>query len=213
MSFILDALKKSETERQQQSNAEFAAVPSATSSTSVPRWLWVVGILLLVNLLVLVSLLLRQDTPAMNQPTTGSVPAGEDVAMEAPSSFEQQLESARQRAPVQTPAAQDSVITPAPATPLERVEPVVISQNPAAINSDNVHPTLQEVMANGSMSLPELHLDIHVYAPAAEDRFVFINMSKYREGMQLAEGPMVIEISADGVLLGHQGQSFLLPRE
>ena len=66
MSFILDALKKSETDRQHQSNAEFTAVPVSPRAPAVPRWLWAVGILLAINLMVLIGLLLRPETPGMN---------------------------------------------------------------------------------------------------------------------------------------------------
>ena len=66
MSFILDALKKSETDRQQQSTAEFASVPTSPAPTGVPRWLWVVGLLLAINIVILVGVLLRPEaeTPA-----------------------------------------------------------------------------------------------------------------------------------------------------
>ena len=46
MSFILDALKKSETERQQQGPSDFANVPSSAESPRAPRWLWVLAALL-----------------------------------------------------------------------------------------------------------------------------------------------------------------------
>ena len=59
MSFILDALKKSESERQQQGAAEFAQVPVGRDSNRPPLWLWVLGILLVVNLAVLGGVLLR----------------------------------------------------------------------------------------------------------------------------------------------------------
>ena len=49
MSFILDALKKSETERQNQGKAEFADVPSSADGPRAPRWLWPLGALLAVN--------------------------------------------------------------------------------------------------------------------------------------------------------------------
>jgi len=38
-------------------------------------------------------------------------------------------------------------------------------------------------------------------------------MTKLREGEQLAEGPVVAEITPEGVVLGHQGQFFVLPRD
>ena len=47
MSFILDALKKSETERQQQAGGEFSNVPSSSGDQQSFKWLWILGLLLL----------------------------------------------------------------------------------------------------------------------------------------------------------------------
>jgi general secretion pathway protein B len=74
-------------------------------------------------------------------------------------------------------------------------------------------PTIHEVIANGTVMLPNLHLDIHVYSDIPEDRFVFINMSKQRENSKLTEGPVVKEILPEGVILEYQGTSFLLTRD
>jgi hypothetical protein len=38
-------------------------------------------------------------------------------------------------------------------------------------------------------------------------------MSKYKERATLDEGPVVREITPDGVVLEHLGMKFLLPRE
>ena len=65
MSFILDALKKSENDRQEHSSAEFASVPSGTTTSGPPRWLWVLVALLAINVVVLLGLLLRDDTRAV----------------------------------------------------------------------------------------------------------------------------------------------------
>ena len=65
----------------------------------------------------------------------------------------------------------------------------------------------------GLLQLPDLHLDIHVYSNIPEDRFVFVNMSKYKERGTLDEGPVVREITPDGVILEYLGTGFLLPRE
>lgn len=73
--------------------------------------------------------------------------------------------------------------------------------------------TIDELRLNGTLQLPELHIDIHVYAEDPAERFVFINMKKQRENSQLDEGPVVAEITTDGVILKHQGSTFLLPRE
>ena len=65
MSFILDALRKSESERQQQQAAEFATVPSGATATAAPRWLWLVGSLLVLNLVVLAVFLFRGGADGM----------------------------------------------------------------------------------------------------------------------------------------------------
>ena len=63
MSFILDALKKSETERQQQSGGEFSTVPTSSPDARPKPWLWVLVVLLAINLAVLLGILLRPDLP------------------------------------------------------------------------------------------------------------------------------------------------------
>ena len=73
--------------------------------------------------------------------------------------------------------------------------------------------TIDELRLDGQLQLPDLHLDIHVYSDAPEERFVFINMVKHRERSRLDEGPVVSEITPEGVILDYQGRTFLLPRE
>ncbi len=228
MSFILDALKKSETDRQQRSSAEFAGVPTSSERAAAPRWLWALGVLLAINLVVLVGLLLRSsDAPATSastgltdiQSAARNAPvrsvAAEDEAnrddparFEAPdgdTSFAAQVARAKQNRP---PPGNSEVTGPEtpPAATFEPEAPVVTT-NVAAL------PTIYEVITDGTLVLPELHLDIHVYSDAPEDRFVFINMSKQREQSRLSEGPIVKEITPNGVVLEYNDTSFLLPRE
>lgn len=212
MSFILDALKKSESDRQQQGHAEFAGVPTSPGRPSVPRWLWVLGILLAINLVVLIGLLIKPDSIA--EPT--AVPAQAEMNKmpvantDSPPSFKEQVASAQLNPPEQQTT--DSIVEKDAQT-RTLVKPVLISQNPAAIPAADLYPSIQEVRASGMSDLPELHLDIHVYSSAPKDRFVFINMVKLREGSRLSEGPKIFEITPDGVVLEHQGQSFLLLRD
>lgn len=215
MSFILDALKKSETDRQQHGPAEFAGVPTSNGRQPTPRWLWVLGILLAVNLAVLLGLLLRPDLPAR---PVAAVPATADN-----DDFAERVAIARQNAPARdetpTPAAQ---ATPPATSPVVRESPApeqtaTMRTTPpasqAASASTSSLPTIHEVVAEGMVTLPPLHVDIHVYGESPKDRFVFINMNKHTEGSILAEGPIVEEITTDGVILRYNGISFLLPRD
>ena len=74
-------------------------------------------------------------------------------------------------------------------------------------------PSLVELRANGTLQLPDMHVDIHVYSDVPSERFVFINMNKYQEKSRLDEGPVVDEITSDGVILEYHGTIFLLPRD
>ena len=59
-------------------------------------------------------------------------------------------------------------------------------------------------------SLPELRLDLHVYAANPAERYAFINMHKVREGDTTAEGVQVKEITREGVVLDYRGTEFVL---
>jgi general secretion pathway protein B len=213
MSFILDALKKSETDRQQQGSAEFSGVPTSDRRESAPRWLWVLGALLAINLAVLLGLLLKPGSPPAvaassalpEEPAATST--SEEPAASGTDEFAQQVATARQNAPARA--------EPRP-VPVENVrdDPPAPTITPSRGSTDTAAlPTIHEVQANGLVSLPELHVDIHVYSEVAEDRFVFINMNKHKEGSRLAEGPLVREITPGGVVLVQNGTTFLLPRD
>ncbi len=220
MSFILDALKKSENERQQQSDSEFATVPSGSDTPGMPRWLWVLGALLVVNAVVVTGLLLRPDTPAIG--TTSMQPAANTTVAAAPettsnaavesapaasTSFAERVDAAREdQAARATPAPEPAIASP---PPVVETRPVVA----APANEPALLPSIQEVVATGTLQLPPMHIDIHVYSETPSDRFVFINMNKYRESERLDEGPVVQEITRDGVVLAHLGTEFFLSRD
>lgn len=215
MSFILDALKKSETERQQQGPSDFANVPSSSESRGAPRWLWALGLLLAVNLVVLLGVLLQNDTSEI-------VPGQASKSQQAPAagqSFSERIREAQERESASRPraaatpeaAAEPVVEEPAPESVVEEPAPARAGSQPeftlAAL------PTADELRANGQLQMASLHLDIHVYSDTPAERFVFINMVRHREKSRLAEGPVVQEITPEGVILDYQGTRFLLPRE
>jgi general secretion pathway protein B len=205
MSFILDALKKSETERQQQTGGEFSAVPSRSGEEQSFKWLWILALLLLVNVAVLVGILLQPDKPAAEPADASDAPPPQSQVAEP--SFEEQIAVAKQNQPDLASAAavkQEPQSAPAVSTTVMR---------PATRSTTTRVLTIDEVRLNGSLEMTDLHLDIHVYSDDPAERFVFINMAKHREQSRLEEGPQVIEIRPDGVILEYQGTTFLLPRE
>ena len=209
MSFILDALKKSESERQRKGMPGIADVPQAAARSGGAKWIWIIGLLLTVNLAVLAWLMLQPDLP----PEDGQ-PAQEQQAAQATvppaERFSEIVADARNSQPVSAVESGRPLHTEEPLAPAGAASPGI--EAGAARVTDGL-PSFNELRAAGTLQLADLHLDIHVYSTTPAERFVFINMSRYGEQATLAEGPKVREITPEGVILEHMGTRFLLPRE
>jgi general secretion pathway protein B len=211
MSFILDALRKSEAERLKQDVPGFVSVPDGSQQKSGKKWIWLVAGLLSVNLVIVAIVLLRPD-PVVNPSETGSSgnivetkPAAATVNDSAAMPIRR---SANDIEPVaDTPLQQTGTDLSAEADLIASVDA------PSSPSANKTFVTFNNLRAQGVLNLPDMHLDIHVYAGQPADRFVFINMSKYKERATLTEGPMVKEITPEGVILEYRGTDFLLPRE
>ena len=223
MSFILEALRKSERERQQKASPGIGDVGFRPQEKSSNRWVIIVVAVLAINAVLVAGLLLRDRTnqpqeatrtvqpaslplsePAPARRPAITAPKREDVRPleeEVPDPDEQKpvpavVAMARQEVPTAAPT-QAPARAPAPARPP--------SSSPGV-------PTMEELVLSGNLEMSPLRLDIHVYSEQRGQRFVFINMSKYREGDSIKEGPRVETITTDGVVLSHQGNNFLLTR-
>jgi general secretion pathway protein B len=237
MSFILDALKKSEVERQRQ------AIPGLMDSRPPPPRskfpLWAVALiaLLVINVVILAVVLTRgapataPATASQSTPTTGA-PA---TSATAPSAASPAGVTSDHFSPMDAPHPSDArapvyapEIPPDYAGALRRSphaasssdtsarhdarvpDPVLTDSSPA---DSEVLPSINEINLADQPALANLHLDVHVYATQPSERFVYINMRRYREGATLAEGPVLERIRRDGVVLNYQGLRFVLPRQ
>ena len=223
MSFILDALKKSEIERQRQSMPGLMDAPASLRRGRLPVWAVILGCLLAINVAVLIVVLMRNSGPSIAAAARRDTPPA-DLKTPAVDEHFSPLSAAPVYAPeIPVPAAETSSnesaaarAAPHPeaqrAAPhsLRRPDPVLTEEE---TDNDEVLPTIHEINLTGAQALPELHLDVHVYATKPADRFVYINMRKYREGNTLQEGPVLEKIRRDGVVLNYQGLRFVLPRE
>lgn len=234
MSFILDALKKSEMDRQRQATPSLVDTGMARPRPRLPMWAVALCALLAVNLIVLLVMLTRgtpNSAPAVpphanaqsgrpESTASDSHPAaaaggGHFSPLDTPPVYAPEIPEAA--APVTAPAVASkptgsrNPVGSRAHTGLRR-DPVLNDQDYKADDAEAL-PTINEINLTGAQALPELHLDVHVYATQAAERFVFINMRKYHEGATLEEGPTVERIRRDGVVLNYQGLRFLLPRQ
>lgn len=210
MSIILDALKKSESDRQGKNRPESAHIPTGSKESSPSRWLSIVGILLLVNVIVLLVIFLKPD-PGVVEPAAVST-ADESITAAAPS-FRNLVANAKDRQGDAEPSDVVASDQPPTAAAVVQARPSVAAPADRPSTSTIAYKSFNEVRVNGSVQLPDLHLDLHVFNGKPADRFVFINMNKYGEHATMVEGPLVAEIVPEGVILEYAGARFLLPRE
>lgn len=74
-------------------------------------------------------------------------------------------------------------------------------------------PLYQDAASAPGAGLPQLRLDLHVFAARPQDRFVMINMRKLREGDSLPDGVRIDSITPEGAVVSRNGSRYLLPRE
>ena len=226
MSFILDALKKSEIERQRQSVPGLMDTRSGLRRSRLPVWAIALGVLLGINLLVLAFVLTRKSAPTA-QASQQAVAASAPEAAAPPETHFSPLDTAPvyapeipvtaspSPAPIQLPATRSGTAGGAgiAAVRREHRSDPLLTDPDASAQTQEVLPSITEISLTGAQALPELHLDVHVYATRPSERFVYINMRKYHEGATLQEGPAIERIRRDGVVLNYQGLRFVLPRQ
>lgn len=197
MSIILDALRKSEHQRQRNATPGIADHAVKPGGTKRGPWLTTIFVLLTLNGVLLAVLWLRQDAqpPPAGAPQLRQAPVRESTRPAANNS----ANAERQRAPVPTAKAATPAPVRAPKT------------TPAPASNDQL-PSMESLQLKGIITLAPMRIDLHVYSDVPAERFVFVNMKKQTEGSQLPEGPTVETITPEGVTLFWQGQRFVMSK-
>lgn len=112
---------------------------------------------------------------------------------------------------------EDAINEPAPAAEpepsdaeiaaLSKPVPTVASKSPRKAGNQNNAGVkrLRDMPPSFRTGFPPLNVDVHYYDDNPLRRFVIINGHKYRETDTLNEGPRVVEITVDGVILDQGG--------
>src|SRR5207253_3073114 len=222
MSFILDALKKSESDRQRHSGPALFEVKVAAPRSALPLWAVAVAALLVVNLAIVMWMLwphpaarsADSSTAATSLAAQGPQAAAASAPAPAPPPLSLTAPAASPAAPALPPTpgaasgAGDNPDDYAPAA--EPAAAPLLGNRVRRATADGV-PLYQDAAATAG--IPQLRLDLHVFAQRPQDRFVMINMHKLREGDSLPEGVHVDSITPEGAVLSYGGARFLLPRD
>jgi general secretion pathway protein B len=232
VSFILDALRKSEHERQRAAAPGLSQVPLATPEPQTPRWALAVMGVLVATVLVL-GAAWWQSSRAPAELAAAAPIVERSVELPAPRAVAPQ-----QAAPTRLPQRESSSLSAAAASaaggvetasaggqtreaelaPAPRVQALgnngEAAPRSAALGESSAPalPSAAALAAEGVV-LPPLKLELHAFSTRPRDRFVYINGRKYVEGDRLPEGPQVLSIEPTGAVLAHAGRRFVLVQE
>lgn len=216
MSYILDALKKSEKKRQHGSITEMLAVQDAVVLRSRKRALWpyLISIALVVNAGVFVWWLHPWQKEKGRE--TASTKIGVTSSSEAQGMPAKALE--RERPAIAEKAVPaDGAKQPAAAVGPKREQPVkrghaIPAESPPK-DTAKAAPgqkviAFAELPQSVQQGMPALTVSAHYYDSNPASRVVSINGRVVREGQNVAAGITLERITPDGVVLGFQGYRF-----
>ncbi len=221
MSLILDALKKSEAERQRGKVpnllSPLPSTPSHTQTDKKSSLPWLALIAVLVAALVAGYFYMKKTAPEpVDIPTTPTnaaaveASATQAVDIELPSTpVMSESKPVPAEKPLTTAVAPDKP-APTPTQAMTESPPPQITTEAVAESETRV-ASMAEMPVDQRQQLPALKLSMHVYSSEPGKRFAIIDGQRVNEGSVL--GTAVVEkIRQDGVVLSVQGQSYLLPR-
>ena len=219
MSYILDALKKSEQLRQRGAAPITLATPAPEAPPPTPAsYRNVLLALLLITAGISIGWLRPWQTPeVVTKPTVSSPPVPPSVVVSSPLVDLPRVNPAP--APQAVPVAPANVAAPAPPVaviPAPSV-PAIRPTQASAAKPDAEAPASEAAPSVMSMSelpqavrqeLPAIAIALHGYAREPRERIVMINNQMLRQGDQVAPGLRLEQITQDGVVLGYQGYRF-----
>lgn len=210
MSYILEALKKADQERSRGAVPDLRASHRMAGGRRDYRRLALVLVLLFLAVqALLLFLYLRGSPSAPPAPVALEDPPPSRIA--APPTRQAALPARDAPEPDSTPA----IVLAPPSAPTPRVMQAPTPAGRESVSEDTPVYSINP-WQRGSAAVQQLaaglSLDVHVYAQQPEQRFVLINMRRYREGERLEAGAVLERITPEGVVLSYQGEQFRYDR-
>ena len=211
MSYILEALKKAQAERQLGSVPTIDAAPLYSSAGPAPlnKLLWLA---LLVLALLLGLLLWRQMAlpPTVAQASLASAPLAQANAQPAAAKVVPKVVEAVPKAVAQAQVKvprQAAVVKPLPQPqpqPQPQPSAPVVAPEPAV-------PALRELPEPIQRQIPVIAIGGYIYSKNPADRLLLIDKSLRREGDELAPGLMLEKLQPAAAIFNYRGYRYRVP--
>lgn len=96
------------------------------------------------------------------------------------------------------------------ATPVEPAE--IVEKNEPPISKDKEIPFLYELSPEFRHTVPDMKINVFVYSEQPAERFVMIDMVKYKVGEQIKESIELKEIRSDSLVVVYNNRTFRIKR-
>lgn len=110
-----------------------------------------------------------------------------------------------------TAAKAPLVTTPVP-EPVVAPRPFAIAPPKPKPERANDIPWLREMPFEFRQTVPKMNINVFVYASDPSERFVLIDMVKYKPGQDTKDGVGIVEIKQDGLVVRYDGRIFMVER-
>jgi general secretion pathway protein B len=208
MSYILEALKKSDQQRQRGATPTLQVAQVTVAAPKRPLFIYY-GLLAAVLLSTGIMIgWLRPWQPELPPPVT------EPIAAKSPISISQQTAPASLTAPPEmlgamkpnNPALVNSA-TPSAAAPIpDKTMPKPASI--AGVAQEQKAITWDELPLQIQREIPAMTVQLHAYSSNPSERLVSINSIRLREGGSLMLGLRLEQITPDGMIFSYKGYRF-----
>lgn len=219
MSYILDALRKSDAQRRRGATPPLLAplTESAAPARSRTVAYGLVAAALLAAGLVIGSLRpwqteppaavtaaapakLPESPPKPTATASTPAPAAQIAAPPAPDAPKRQSPQAA-RSAAKARAAQ-------PPRPVVAAVPKDVAKPAADAPREQKLPAFSELPVPIQQEIPSLSISAHAYSPVARERLVGINDRVLREGAEAAPGLVLEQITPEGMIMSYKGYRF-----
>jgi general secretion pathway protein B len=226
MSFILDALRKSDQQRHRGATPTLLTSPSLAAEPKQPAY-WIQGLLAAVLIAAGIAIgWLRPwqtEQPAVQPIASVTTTPASTPRQAAPTAWPETNTAQQPQKPVASAASSGAALawpTQSPSSAEARSTPVTAAaiqpptppaEKPAGATASapvqNVI-ALSELPASIRQELPAISVLLHQYSPKPGKRFVTINNQTLQEGETVAPGITLEQITPDGMTLSYKGYHF-----
>lgn len=228
MSYILDALNKSEQERREQEQVPnlqaIHQAPPAASGGKSSALVWALfTVLVLVSCAAAYVWFQATQQPPQATAAAPSTRLPQALAQSAastpdtPAATEQRTPAARPHTPtaVEDPSAVSSLYRAplemeAREAPAPTVPPAVAHAVRTALAPQTTLPSIRALDPGTRARLPNMYYSAHIFSNEEGKGFAIINDRSRYQGDVIGPGLFVQEVREEGVVLNFEGQSFLL---